>query len=144
MEFTPRAQNAFRLAEEEARRLGHPCVGSQHLLLGLFLLERGVQFSILRKLGFTTESLRQCIAAIGPVSEPTQAIGTFVFGVSATHTLERAAHEAETLSHTYTGTEHVLLGLLSERLGGAASVFAAHCADVAKGRQMILDEYAQV
>ena len=141
MEFTPRAKNAFRLAEAEARNLGHPCVGSQHLVLGLFLLGNGVQFSILRKLGCTTESLRQSISKIGQIAQQKEPVGEFEFGDSAARSLERAAQEAAVTSHTYIGTEHILLGLLSEESGGAARTFAALKLDVAKGRQMILDEY---
>jgi len=45
------------------------------------------------------------------------------------------------MSHTYNGTEHILLGLLSEKSGGAASLFAAQKVDVARARQVILNEY---
>jgi ATP-dependent Clp protease ATP-binding subunit ClpC len=142
MELTPRTQNAFRLADSEARNLSHPCVASQHLVLGLFLLGGGVHFSVLRQLGFTDESLRQNITAIGPVSEQTETISGFVFGSSAARALERAAPKAAAMSHTYTGTEHILLGLLSEESSGAASLFIGHKADTALARQMVLNEYA--
>jgi len=142
MELTPRAKNAIRLAETEARSFDHPCVGSQHMILGLLLLGSGVQFSVLRKLGFTVDSLRQQIAAIGPRSEPSQKLCGFAVGSSAARALERAAQEAAAMSHTYTGTEHILLGLLSEESGGAADLFATLKVDTAKAKQVILDEYA--
>ena len=144
MKFTPRATNAFRMAEVEARGFRQPCVGSQHLLLGLYLLGSGVQFSILTKLGFTADSLRQSIVALGSIAEQTQTVDGFVFGASAVQSLERASHEAAAMSHTYIGTEHVLLGLLSEQAGGAATLFRDHKANTAMGRQMILDAYAHV
>ena len=143
MKFTPRARKAFGLAEAEARRLGHPCLGSQHLVLGLFLLGSGVHFSVLRRLGFKVESLRQHIVAIGLVSEPTQTVSGFTLGISGARVLERAAQQAAAMAHTYTGTEHVLLGLISEESGGAANLLALQEADVAKARRAILDEYAQ-
>jgi ATP-dependent Clp protease ATP-binding subunit ClpC len=144
MKLTPRALKACQLAEAERRALGHPCVGSQHLLFGLFLLGSGVPFSILQKLAFTEESLRHSIVALGSVSEETRSLNGFVFGNSAAEAIERAAQETSTMSFTYTGTEHMLLGLLSEGAGGAASVFAMHKAETAKARKWILDEYAEV
>ncbi len=134
---------ALRRAEAEARGFGHPCAGSQHLVLGLFLLGSGVHFSVLETLGVTADSLRRGIAAAGPVPEETQTIGGVVLGGSAARALERAAQEAAAMSHTYTGTEHILLGLLSEESGGAAALFAAHKVDVAKARQVIVDECFQ-
>jgi ATP-dependent Clp protease ATP-binding subunit ClpC len=113
------------------------------LVLGLFMLGGGVHFSVLRELGLTEESLRQGIAAIGSVLEQTQMMDGFVIGNSAAQALERAGREAATMSHTYTGTEHVLLGLLSEESGGAATLFAALKMDRTKGRAMILDAYGK-
>ena len=113
-------------------------------LVCLFLLGSGVQFSVLRKLGFTLESLRQHIIAVGPGSEQPQAVCGFAVGTSAARALSRAAHEAAGMSHTYTGTEHLLLGLLSEPSGGAAELFATHKVNIFKARRLILDEYAQV
>jgi ATP-dependent Clp protease ATP-binding subunit ClpC len=141
MEFTPRAKIAFGHAEAEAHALAHPSVGSQHLIFGLFLLGSGVHFSVLRQLGFTAESLRREIVTVGPTAENTKEVRGFVFGISAAEALERADQEAAAMSHTYTGTEHILLGLLTEESGGAARLFTAHNADVAKARQIILNEY---
>jgi hypothetical protein len=144
MTLTPRANHALRLAEAEARILGHPCVGSQHLVLGLFLLGGGVHFSVLEQLGCTEESLRRSIVAIGPAQEQTQTIEGFTLGDSAACALERAERDAAAMSHTYTGTEHILLGLLLERDGGAATVFAGHKLDTRKARTVILKELGQV
>jgi ATP-dependent Clp protease ATP-binding subunit ClpC len=143
MEFTPRAKIAFGHADTEAQAFGHPSVGSQHLVLGLFLLEGGVHFSVLRQLGFTTESLRGEIAALGPTAGSTKEVCGFVFGISAAEALERADQEAAAMSHTYTGTEHILLGLLSEESGGAARLFSARNVNVVEARRVILNEYGQ-
>lgn len=143
MEFTSRAKQSFRLAADEVQNFGHPCVGSQHLVLGLFLLGNGVQFWALRQLGLIADALRQTLAVMEVVAEQTQTIGGFVFGSSAAHALEGAYRDAAAMSHTYTGTEHILLGLLSEEAGGAATLFAAHNVDTAKARQAILDECKQ-
>lgn len=139
MQLTPRATQALESAQQLARDLGHSRVGSQHIVFGLFQLGSGVHFSVLRSLGFTSDLLRQAIAAEAPVgsilaSGPTP-------DISATVALKRAETEATAMSHTYTGTEHILLALLSEEHGGAAHLFTSRGVDNAKARQTILREY---
>lgn len=145
MELTPRAQKAFRLAEAEARSFGHMSTGSHHLVLGLFLLESGVHFHVLQSLGCTVRSLRQAVESIGTVSEQVQPVNGVELGESAALAVERASNEAAAMSHTYVGTEHILLGLLSEgQAGPADKLFAAQHVDRAKAREEILHEYGQV
>ena len=139
MELTPRAKQALESAHQLALDFGHSRIGTQHIVFGLFQLGSGVHFSVLRSLGFTSDALRQAIAAEAPVgsvpaSGPTLAI-------SATAALNRAETEATAMSHTYTGTEHILLALLSEESGGAAHLFASHSVDTAQARLTILHEY---
>ena len=138
MELTPRAKQALESARHLAHDLGHSRVGSQHIVFGLFQLGSGVHFSVLRSLGFTSASLRQSIAAEAPVGSVPASGPTF--DISATAALKRAESEATAISHTYTGTEHILLGLLSEEHGGAAHLFALRGDDIAKTRQTILTE----
>ena len=139
MELTPRAKQALTSARHLAHDLGHPRIGSQHLAFGLFQLGSGVHFSVLRDLGFSAESLRQAIAAEPPVGTPSS--DGPQFDLSATTALDRAADEARAMQHTYTGTEHILLALLSEDSGGAAHLLASHAVDTARARQIILREY---
>ena len=139
MQLTPRATQAVESAQQLARELGHSRVGSQHIVLGLFQLGSGVHFSILRSLGFASDSLRHAIVAEAPVGTVSASGPTF--GISATAALKRAESEATAMSHTYTGTEHILLALLSEEHGGAAHLFASRAVDIAKTRQTILHEY---
>jgi len=139
MELTPRAKQALESAHALARDLGHSRVGSQHLVFGLFQLGSGVHFSVLRSLGFSADSLRRAIAAEAPVGS-ISADGPTA-DISATAALKRAEMEATALSHTYTGTEHILLALLSEERGGAANLFASRSVDTTKTRQTILHEY---
>jgi ATP-dependent Clp protease ATP-binding subunit ClpC len=139
MELTPRATQALENARQLARDLSHPNIGSQHIVFGLFQLGFGVHFSVLRGLGFTSDSLRQAIAAWVPVAAVPPTGPTF--DISATATLERADAEADAMRHTYTGTEHILLGLLAEEDGGAAHLFASRGVDIAKTRQTILREH---
>jgi ATP-dependent Clp protease ATP-binding subunit ClpC len=144
MEFTPRAERSFRLAQAEAHSLGHRAVGSQHLVLGLILLGDGVQFAVLQGLGCTADSVRRNIVAIGPLTEDTQKIEGHQFGASAARAVQRAGEEARAMTHTYVGTEHILLGLLSEESGPAATLFLTQGMDTARARNMILDEYRHV
>jgi ATP-dependent Clp protease ATP-binding subunit ClpC len=144
MKLTPRAQQAFRLAEAEARSFGHSPTGSHHLVLGLFLLESGVHFQILKNLGCTIPSLQQAVKMIGTVPAEVKPVSGFELGASAVLALERASDEADAMSHTYVGTEHILLGLLFEEQAGPASrLFAAHHIDRTKARNEILNEYGQ-
>ena len=138
MELTPRAKQALESARQVARDLGHSRVGSQHLVFGLFQLGSGVHFHVIRSIGFTSDSLRQTIAAEAPVGSVTVSGPTF--DISATAALKRAETEATAMSHTYTGTEHILLGLLSEEHGGAAHLFASRGVDIAKTRQTMIAE----
>jgi ATP-dependent Clp protease ATP-binding subunit ClpC len=140
MTFTIRARRALGLAETETLALGHPCVGSHHLLLGLFLLGQGVAFHFIQSLGITHESLQRICVAIGPVEEPTESISGLIFGASAARALERAERGATVLSDTYVGTEHILMALLAENSGGAARVFEAHKTDTRAARRALLRE----
>jgi ATP-dependent Clp protease ATP-binding subunit ClpC len=138
MQLTPRAQQALENAVQLSRDLGHSRVSSQHIVFGLFQLGSGVHFSILRKLGFTSDSLRRAILAEPPVGPGSPADPTF--DLSASAALKRAEEEAIALGHGYTGTEHMLLALLSEEHGGAAHLFASNAVDLAKTRKTILHE----
>jgi ATP-dependent Clp protease ATP-binding subunit ClpC len=141
MTLTPRAKKALQFAVMEARNLGHPCAGSQHLLLGLSRLGSGVHFSILQSHGLTPETLVDSVGYLGPVAEQTQEFEGFVVGESIVRALERASMELPEQSFTYLGTEHLLLGLLAEELGAAATLFAAHQLDTASARRQIRREY---
>jgi ATP-dependent Clp protease ATP-binding subunit ClpC len=138
--YTPRSQQALNLAWSEAQTLGGACIGSQHLLLGLLILGNGVQFHILTKYGFTVDSERESIRQGNPESEHHKKIDGIPFGVSAQAALKRARQEAIAMNHSYLGTEHILLSLLTEEKGGAATLFAAQKIDAAKVRQEILME----
>ena len=69
-------------------------------------------------------------------------IENLTLGRSAAAALRRAAHGAELLSHTYTGTEHILMALLSERSAGSARIFALRSVDTITARRMLMRECA--
>ena len=126
-------------ARELADECGHTRISSQHLLFGLFALGTGIPFHILSQLGYSIDSLREMIAAEAPVSACTGDAEPR-FDTSAAAALHRAESEAVARRHTYTGTEHMLLGLLSEEHGGAAHLFAMRGVDVEEVRRTIVAE----
>jgi excisionase family DNA binding protein len=113
--FTKRARHAFTFALDEARRLRHPQLGPEHLLLGLIRETEGVAGKALRDLGVTLESARyQVQALITPGKLPKSSSATVVLHNSVKEVLEHAVKESHQLQHTYVGTEHLLLGLLRD------------------------------
>ena len=111
--FTERAQTAIRLAQEQAASMGHGYVGSEHLLLGLILEERGVAAKALENAGVDAESVRDTIIqSVGtgtPNSQPPQGLTPRTKRI-----IEIAYSESARLGHSYVGTEHLLMGMLRE------------------------------
>ena len=111
--FTTRARRVVVLSQEEATRLKHNYIGTEHILLGLLGEPEGIACHALTGLGITLERARQEVATLvapGP-AEPT---GRIPFTPRAKKTLELALREALQLNHDYIGTEHLLLGILRE------------------------------
>jgi hypothetical protein len=121
-QLTPRAQQAVRLAREEARRLCHYFVGTEHLLLGLVVLGQGSALTVLQARGIAPEAVRQAIeqeVAPGP-RQPMS--GTIPLTPRTKKVIGLAAREAESLRQSHVGTEHLLLALLLDGDGIAARV----------------------
>ena len=112
-QFTPRAQNALRLAQEAAEELGHSYVGSEHLLLGLLREEAGAAHRCLTEQAVTQEGARDAVVRI---------IGAGLPGLAppqgltprAKRVIENAVGESSRTGSGYVGTEHLLLGILRE------------------------------
>src|SRR6185437_5678078 len=135
--FTSRARHVVVLAQEEARRLRHNYIGTEHLLLGLLGEPDGVAGRVLAGFGMSLESTRREVTAV--VSAGTTApSGHIPFTPRAKKTLELALREALQLHHNYIGTEHILLGLIREGEGVAAQVLKQH-ADLTAVRVAVLD-----
>lgn len=118
--FTDRTRRALQLSREEAARLGHEHVGTEHILLGLIRDGGGVAVAILLRQSIDVAELRTRVeASIKPghveVAEP-----PLPYTSGAKKVLELAMQEARDLNHSYVGTEHLLLGLLAEERGIAA------------------------
>ncbi|MDT3699901.1 MAG: ATP-dependent Clp protease ATP-binding subunit [Thermincola sp.] len=119
--FTERAQKVLMLAQEEARRLNYPYVGTEHLLLGLICEGEGIAARVLRSMGIELEQVRSEVEKIiGKGNNPVS--GEISFTPRSKKVLELSFDEARNLGHNYIGTEHLLLGLIREREGVAANV----------------------
>jgi len=119
--FSKRARKVLTMAQEEAQRLNHNYIGTEHLLLGLVKEEQGVAVKVLRELGVeSAQVIRAIEKAVGrgdrpPYGKPTLAPRT-------KRVIELSVEEARLMGHQYIGTEHLLLGLVREGEGIAVNV----------------------
>ena len=116
-------------AQDEARQLNHSFIGTEHILLGLIREGDGVGAQALRSLGISFQAVRDKVAeTIGTAG--TVPAGSPPFTPRAKKVLELALREALQLNHSYIGTEHILLGLVREGEGVAATVLVSLGADL--------------
>jgi len=119
--FSERARRVLTIAQEEARNLNHSYIGTEHILLGLAREEEGVAARVLTNLGISLSKVRSAVEfIIGRGEKPSS--GETGLTPRAKKVIELAIDEARQLGHNYIGTEHLLLGLLREGEGVAASV----------------------
>ncbi|MBN1991495.1 MAG: ATP-dependent Clp protease ATP-binding subunit [Anaerolineae bacterium] len=129
--FTKRARRVLTLAQEEAQRLNHNYIGTEHLLLGLVREENGVAVRVLRDLGVDPRQIRERVERT--VGRGQRAMyGKLSLTPRTKRVIELAVDEARRLGHHYIGTEHLLLGLV--RAGEGVAV------DVLKGLGVSLDK----
>src|SRR6187402_1074724 len=121
--FTERVRKVLAMAREEAERLRHEYVGTEHILLGLIREGEGVAAAVLQNLSVDLDEIQQKIEDTVKKGKASQTTGPDLPYTSRAKTvLELAMSEARELSHSYVGTEHLLLGLLREEKGIAAQV----------------------
>jgi ATP-dependent Clp protease ATP-binding subunit ClpC len=121
--LTEKAQKVFKYARQEAQRMGHQYIGTEHLLLGLVREGTGVAATVLQRLNVDPKKVRLEVERI--VKSGTDVISTgreFTLAPRAKKAFEYAFEEAKRLGQNYIGTEHLLLGLLREEEGIAAQV----------------------
>ncbi|MEQ9825201.1 MAG: ATP-dependent Clp protease ATP-binding subunit [Puniceicoccaceae bacterium] len=138
--FTPRAQQVLALARKEADRFHHNYVGTEHLLLGLINLGQGVAVNVLQRMGLGLESVRDAVETQVPKGPDTKPTGNIPYTPRVKKVLALAGKEAKALSHSYVGTEHILLGLLREGEGVAARVLKSLDVDIERCRNEVLSE----
>ena len=119
--FTERARKAMSLAHEEAIRLRHNYIGTEHLLLGLIHEGDGVAAKVLGNAGIELETARRAVEFIIGRGDRI-VLGDIGLTPRANKVIELARDEARLLNHDYIGTEHLLLGLVREGQGIACGV----------------------
>jgi len=135
--FTDRARRVVVLAQDEARRLNHNYIGTEHLLLGLVHEGEGVAAQALEDLRVSLDAVRQQVEEI--IGQGKDAPSDHIpFTPRAKKVLELSLREALQLGHDYIGTEHILLGLIREGDGVAAQVLVALGADLDRVRQQVI------
>jgi ATP-dependent Clp protease ATP-binding subunit ClpA len=135
--FTDRARQTVVLAQEEARRLKHNYIGTEHILLGLIHEREGVAARALMSMGVSLEAVRREIKEIIGTGDEAPS-GHIPFTPRAKKVLELSLREALQLGHNYIGTEHILLGLVREGEGVAAQVLVKLGADLDRIRKQVI------
>jgi len=135
--FTDRARRVVVLAQDEARRLDHNYIGTEHILLGLIHEGQGVAAKALDSLGVNLAAVRQQVEEIIGRGQQTPS-GHIPFTPRAKKVLELSLRESLALGHTYIGTEHILLGLIREGDGVAAQVLVKLGADLNRVREQVI------
>jgi len=123
--FTSRSKTVLHLAEQEAIRMHHGHIGTEHLLIGLLLEGKGVAAHVLADRGVNLDELR---ATILPAMAYAAAGNAQLLGLSpeAKKAIQLSVNEANCLRHDYIGTEHLLLGLVALQQGVAADALRQH------------------
>ncbi|WP_163971918.1 ATP-dependent protease ATP-binding subunit ClpC [Oceanobacillus halotolerans] len=134
--FTERAQKVLALSQEEAVRLGHNNIGTEHILLGLVREGEGIAAKALETFGLEISKIQEEVEKlIGVGKKPMQ---TIHYTPRAKKVVELSQDEARKLGHSYVGTEHILLGLIREGEGVAARVLNNLGISLNKARQQVL------
>ena len=120
--FTPGARRALELARQEAPRLNHGFVGTEHVLLGLLTLEAGVIPNVLKKMGVDREGARRQIENWVSAFPPSKMPGKLPYTPRVKKSLSFAAREARASQNSPVEAEHILLGLILEGDGVAGRV----------------------
>jgi len=137
--FTERAQKVLALALEEAVRLGHKDIGTEHVLLGLIREGEGIAAKALQSLGLGLDKIQSEVESlIGRGTEQSGSNYTPNYTPRAKKVIELSMDEARKLGHTYVGTEHILLGLIREGEGIAARIMNNLGVSLNKARQQVL------
>ncbi|WJH36393.1 ATP-dependent protease ATP-binding subunit ClpC [Paenibacillus sp. CC-CFT747] len=134
--FTERAQKVLALAQEEAVRLGHNNIGTEHILLGLIREGEGIAAKALIALGLGLEKIQDEVESL--IGRGQEQPTNIAYTPRAKKVIELSMDEARKLGHTYVGTEHILLGLIREGEGVAARVLNNLGISLNKARQQVL------
>ena len=134
--FTERAQKVLALSQEEAIRIGHSNIGTEHILLGLVREGEGIAAKALLALSLSPEKVQQEVESL--IGRGQGVAQTVHYTPRAKKVIELSMDEARKLGHSYVGTEHILLGLIREGEGVAARVLNNLGVSLNKARQQVL------
>ena len=121
--FTDDAQRVLSFAQEAALELGHDYVGTEHVLIGLTKVKNGVAAKALEALGIVTEDIFESVEE--QVGRGNKKVTSIYMTPRVKYVLELAVQIANRMKHNYVGTEHILLGLLSDGGGVAVGILRA-------------------
>ena len=133
--FTKHARQVLQIAQEEALRLNHNYVGTEHLLLGLAKEENGLASRVLREVGASPAEVVHQVERMAPRNSRPP-FGKPTLTPRTKRVIELAVEEARQMGHPYIGTEHLLLGLVREDEGIAAEVLRSVGASLSKIREL--------
>ena len=122
--FTDDAQRVLSFAQEAALELGHDYVGTEHVLIGLIKVKNGVAAKALNELGLSAETIIEDVEE--HIGRGNKKASSVYMTPRVKHVLELAVEVANHMNHNYVGTEHILLGLLSDGGGVAVSILRNH------------------
>ena len=122
--FTDDAQRVLSFAQEAALELGHDYVGTEHVLIGLTKVKNGVAAKALNELGLSAESIIEDVE--NHIGRGHKKASSVYMTPRVKHVLELAVEVANRMNHNYVGTEHILLGLLSDGGGVAVGLLRNH------------------
>ncbi len=136
--FTERSKKVIQLAHREALRLGHEMIGTEHILMGLALETGGLAAQAISSMGISPEEL---IAAIESTVSSNKSIDTpqdLPLSPRAKRVLDMSIREAKSMGVNYVGTEHILMGILSEGEGVAVQVLMSMGLDPSEARKQVI------
>ena len=122
--FTDKARKVLVLAQDEARSLHQPYVGTEHILLGLIQEKDGLAAQALERLNVTYDGVVQTIRQVVTIDEDTDVSGHLSFTPRVKRVLENSLREAMQMGQSYISTEHLLLGIVREGEGTALEVLS--------------------
>lgn len=137
--FTDRARKVMSYARQEAERLNHDYIGTEHILLGLCLEGSGKAIQVLKDMNIDLSEIKRNVERRVRKGKVQLKLKQIPFTPRAKKVLEFAIDEARQLDHDYLGTEHLLLGLLREGEGLAALVLESAGGEVESCRERVLD-----
>ena len=120
--FTDRSRKVMQLASQEAQKLNHEYVGTEHILLGLVAEGSGVAANVIKNMDVDLRKIRLEVERCVQAGPDVVTMGKLPQTPRAKKVIEYAIEEARTLNHNYVGTEHLLLGLIRETEGIACQV----------------------